>query len=254
MNLTIPQIGLQARKAALSLSTLSGEKRQKAILTMVKRLKSIGGKPLIKRIAEGTNIPVIKHYEGICHLFLAEDAPKEMAVLLSVNSKCQRVEVCNALETLLIDVKASKRLLPALVREFQKNRVELRGCTKTRQVVPQLIPATEEDWSTEYLAPILSIKLVDGLDEAICHINTYGSGHTDTIVTQNMTWAHQFTSRVDSASVLVNGSTRLSGGGDYGLGAVVGISTDKLHARGPVGPNDLTSYKWVVYGHGHLRK
>lgn len=213
-----------------------------------------GGKPLIKRIAEGTNIPVIKHYEGICHLFLAEDAPEEMAVLLSVNSKCQRVEVCNALETLLIDVRAAERLLPPLVREFQKNRVELRGCKKTQRIIPQLIQATEKDWSTEYLAPILSIKLVDGLDEAIRHINKYGSGHTDAIVTQNMTWAHQFTNRVDSASVLVNGSTRLSGGGDYGLGAVVGISTDKLHARGPVGPNDLTSYKWVVYGHGHLRK
>jgi len=213
-----------------------------------------GGKPLIQRISTGTHIPVIKHYEGICHLYLAEDAPEEMAVALSVNSKCQRVEVCNALETLLIDERAASRLLPPIIREFEKNGVEMRGCAQTRKYAPQLIPATEEDWTTEYLAPVLSIKIVDGLKEAIYHINTYGSGHTDGIVTQNMTWARQFTDSIDSASVLVNASTRLSGGGDYGLGAVVGISTDKLHARGPVGPNDLTSYKWVAYGDGHLRK
>ncbi len=212
-----------------------------------------GGKGLIKRISEGTRIPVIKHYEGVCHLYLAEDAPDEMAVALSLNSKCQRVEVCNALETLLVDVKAAERLLPKLNRAFVENGVELRGCERTRLYLPDIKQATEEDWSTEYLAPILSVKVVDGLNEAVEHINTFGSGHTDGIVTRSLERANRFVNAVDSASVLVNASTRLSGGGDYGMGAVVGISTDKLHARGPVGPNDLTSYKWVVYGDGHLR-
>ncbi len=213
-----------------------------------------GGKGLIRRIAEGTRIPVIKHYEGICHLYLAEDAPDDMAVALSVNSKCQRVEVCNALETLLVDIKSAERLLPRLEEAFDKNGVELRGCERTRCYLPGIKPATEEDWSAEYLAPVLSVKIVDGLNEAVDFVNTFGSGHTDGIVTRSLELAHRFVNAVDSASVLVNASTRLSGGGDYGMGAVVGISTDKLHARGPVGPNDLTSYKWVVYGDGHLRQ
>ncbi|MBN2411472.1 glutamate-5-semialdehyde dehydrogenase [candidate division KSB1 bacterium] len=213
-----------------------------------------GGKGLIRRIAEGTRIPVIKHYEGICHLYLAEDAPDEMAVALSVNSKCQRVEVCNALENLLVDLKSAERLLPKLKQAFDNNGVELRGCERTRLYLPGIEQAVEEDWSTEYLAPILSVKIVDGLNEAVDFINTYGSGHTDGIVTRSLERANRFVNAVDSASVLVNASTRLSGGGDYGMGAVVGISTDKLHARGPVGPNDLTSYKWVVYGDGHLRQ
>lgn len=212
-----------------------------------------GGKGLIKRISEGTRIPVIKHYEGVCHLYLADDAPDEMAVALSVNSKCQRVEVCNALENLLVDVKAAERLLPKLKQAFEKNGVELRGCDRTLLYLPDINSATEEDWSTEYLAPVLSVKVVDGMNEAVDFINTYGSGHTDGIVTGSLERANRFVNAVDSASVLVNASTRLSGGGDYGMGAVVGISTDKLHARGPVGPNDLTSYKWVAYGDGHLR-
>lgn len=213
-----------------------------------------GGKPLIKAVSEGTRIPVIKHYEGICHLYLAEDAPVDMAVALTVNSKCQRVEVCNALEKVLIDSKGAPKLLKAISRALRAQGVELRGCTKTCELEPSVKPATDEDWVTEYLAPILAVKIVDGQDEAVRHINAYGSGHTDGIVTQNMERARRFVRAVDSASVLVNASTRLSGGGDYGLGAVVGISTDKLHARGPVGPNDLTSYKWVAYGEGHLRK
>ena len=212
-----------------------------------------GGKNLIRRIAEGTRIPVIKHYEGICHLYLAEDAAEEMAVALSVNSKCQRVEVCNALETLLIDSASADRLLPLLASAFERKGVELRGCERTRTILNNMIPATEEDWVTEYLAPILSIRIVENMDEAISHINTYGSGHTDGIVTSSMKRANQFVNSVDSGSVLVNASTRLSGGGDYGLGAVVGISTDKLHARGPVGAQDLTSYKWIAYGDGHCR-
>jgi len=212
-----------------------------------------GGKGLIRRIAEGTRIPVIKHYEGICHLFLASDADTDAAVALAVNSKCQRVEVCNALEKVLIDAAGADRLLPALASAFADAGVELRGCPRCLQMAPAMTAAREEDWTTEYLAPILAVKIVDGLNEAIEHINTYGSGHTDGIVTQRADWIAQFAVRVDSASVMINASTRLSGGGDYGLGAVVGISTDKLHARGPVGPNELTSYKWIARGQGHLR-
>jgi glutamate-5-semialdehyde dehydrogenase len=212
-----------------------------------------GGKSLIERVASESRIPVIKHYEGICHLYLAADAPAERAVAVSVNSKCQRVEVCNALETLLVDAEASERLLPELKRAFDAENVTFRGCARTRAILPDIEIATEEDWSTEYLDRILSVRIVDGVTEAIEHINTYGSGHTDGVVTDDITSARRFVAGVDSSSVLVNASTRLSGGGDYGMGAVVGISTDKLHARGPVGPNELTSYKWVAYGDGHLR-
>lgn len=212
-----------------------------------------GGKSLIERVASESRIPVIKHYEGICHQYLAADAPVERAVAVTVNSKCQRVEVCNALETLLVDVQSGERLLPELKRAFDAEGVTLRGCARTRAILPDIETATEEDWRTEYLDRILSVRIVDGVTEAIEHINTYGSGHTDGIITDDITTARQFVASVDASSVLVNASTRLSGGGDYGMGAVVGISTDKLHARGPVGPNELTSYKWVAYGDGHLR-
>jgi glutamate-5-semialdehyde dehydrogenase len=212
-----------------------------------------GGKSLIERVASESRIPVIKHYDGICHQYLAADAPVERAVAVTVNSKCQRVEVCNALETLLVDVRSSERLLPELKRVFDAENVTLRGCERTRAILPDIALATEEDWSTEYLDRILSVRIVDGVTEAIEHINTYGSGHTDGIVTDDIATSRQFVAGVDASSVLVNASTRLSGGGDYGMGAVVGISTDKLHARGPVGPQELTSYKWVAYGDGHLR-
>ncbi len=212
-----------------------------------------GGKGLIKRIAEGTRIPVIKHYDGICHLYLAEDADPAQAVDLAINSKCQSIQVCNALETLLVDKKCAEQVLPLLQTAFESNNIELRGCEETQRVLQGISQATEVDWHTEYLAPILSIKIVSGIEEGIDHINTYGSGHTDGIVTQSLKMAQRFEQQVDSASVLINASTRLSGGGDYGLGSVIGISTDKLHARGPVGPGELTSYKWVVYGNGHLR-
>ncbi len=212
-----------------------------------------GGKDLIQRIAEGTRIPVIKHYDGICHLYIAEDADPQQAVDVAVNSKCQSVEVCNALETLLIDPQIAATLLPALKAAFDRKNITLRGCEASRKICPDLEVATEEDWHTEYLAPILSIKIVSDINQAINHINHYGSGHTDSIVTRSLSRAQQFEQQIDSASVLINASTRLSGGGDYGLGSVVGISTDKLHARGPVCPNELTTYKWVVYGDGHLR-
>ena len=213
-----------------------------------------GGKGLIKRIAEGTRIPVIKHYDGICHLYIAADADPEQAVAVAINSKCQSVQVCNALETLLIDQECAAQMLPMLQSAFRAHHIELRGCEATQKLLSGILPATEEDWHSEYLAPVLSIRIVNGIDEAISHINFYGSGHTDAIVTQSLSKAQQFEQQVDSASVMINASTRLSGGGDYGLGSVVGISTDKLHVRGPVGPNELTSYKWVAYGQGHLRQ
>lgn len=196
---------------------------------------------------------MIKHYDGICHLYIAADADPEQAVKLAVNSKSQSIQVCNALETLLIDKNCAELMLPLLRTAFDANNIELRGCEQTQRILPGMSPASEDDWHTEYLAPILSVKIVDGIDEAINHINRYGSKHTDGIVTQSLAMAQKFEQQVDSASVLINASTRLSGGGDYGLGSVIGISTDKLHARGPVGPAELTSYKWVAYGNGHLR-
>ena len=212
-----------------------------------------GGKSLIKAVSEGTRIPVLKHYDGICHLYAAEDADTDMTISLTVNSKCQRVEVCNALETLLIDAKSAPRLLPAVASALGKKGVELRGCAECCALLPGIKAASEEDWETEYLAPVLSIKIVHGIEEAMAHIARYGSGHTDGIITNSLSLSERFIAGVDSASVLVNASTRLSGGGDYGMGAVVGISTDRLHARGPVGPAELCSYKWVAVGSGQTR-
>ena len=212
-----------------------------------------GGKQLIRAVAEGTRIPVLKHYDGICHQYVAADADEAMAVQLIVNSKCQRVEVCNALETLLVDAACAQRLLPPIASALKEQGVELRGCQKTCAIIPECSPATDEDWGTEYLAPILSIRIVEGIDQAMGHIAHYGSGHTDGIITQSLELSNRFIAGVDSASVLVNASTRLSGGGDYGMGAVVGISTDRLHARGPVGPDELCTYKWVAIGNGTLR-
>ena len=212
-----------------------------------------GGKSLIKAIAEGTRIPVLKHYDGICHQYVAEDADVDMAVSLIVNSKCQRVEVCNALETLLVDAAAAERVLPVIAEALQEKGVELRGCAETMKILPGIQAATDEDWDTEYLGPVLSIRIVHGIGEAMKHIALHGSGHTDGIITNSLKLSETFIAGVDSASVLVNASTRLSGGGDYGLGAVVGISTDRLHARGPVGPAELCTYKWVAVGNGQLR-
>lgn len=211
-----------------------------------------GGKSLIERVTAESRIPVLKHYDGICHQYIAPDADLDMAIAVVVNSKCEKVEVCNALETLLVDAAIAPVALPRLAEALRAQGVALRGCPRACAIVA-MTPATEADWSTEYLAPILSIRVVDGIDAAIAHINMFGSGHTDGILTGSLALADRFVAGVDAASVLVNASTRLSGGGDYGLGAVVGISTDKLQARGPVGPEELTTYKWVAYGAGHLR-
>ena len=213
-----------------------------------------GGKSLITAIAEGTRIPVLKHYDGICHLYIAADADADMAVQLTINSKCQNVAVCNALETLLIDRNVQDELLNKLVSALIENNVDIRGCEAFQARAANCTAATDADWDTEYLDNILSIRMVDGIDEAIKHIAAHGSGHTDGIITSSDELAAYFIANVDSASVLVNASTRLSGGGDYGMGAVIGISTDRLHARGPVGPAELCTYKWVAIGNGTLRK
>ena len=212
-----------------------------------------GGKSLIRAIAEGTRIPVLKHYDGICHQYVAADADPEMAVKVVVNSKCQNVAVCNALETLLVDSALPDETLRKIASALRENGVEIRGCERFRARVPDCVPATAADWDTEYLDRILSVRVVDGIGEAMKHIAEHGSGHTDGIITQSDDLAAEFIANVDSASVLVNASTRLSGGGDYGMGAVVGISTDRLHARGPVGPAELCTYKWVAVGTGQLR-
>ena len=213
-----------------------------------------GGKSLIRAIAEGTRIPVLKHYDGICHLYIAADADSDMAEELVINSKCQNNAVCNALETLLVDASFPDDAMQQIITSLKENSVEVRGCERLCARFPECILAVDEDWDTEYLGNILSIRIVDDIYEAMNHIAEHGSGHTDGIITSSDELAGIFTAGVDSASVLVNASTRLSGGGDYGMGAVVGISTDRLHARGPVGPAELCTYKWVAVGNGTLRK
>ena len=213
-----------------------------------------GGKGLIARITEEARIPVIKHLDGICHVYIDDRAAMEKAVRVAFNAKTQRYGTCNTMETLLVARAIAPSILPVLGEMYRDAGVELRGCPETRAFLPYAREATEEDWSTEYLAPILSVRVVDGLDEAIDHIERYGSHHTDAIVTEDFTRARRFLAEVDSSSVMVNASTRFSDGFEYGLGAEIGISTDKLHARGPVGLEGLTSQKFVVLGDGHIRQ
>ncbi|MEJ2479228.1 MAG: glutamate-5-semialdehyde dehydrogenase [Acidihalobacter sp.] len=213
-----------------------------------------GGKGLIERVSRESSIPVIKHLDGVCHVYLDAEADADKALRVAFNSKTQRYGTCNTLETLLVDTARAAELLPELASLYAGKGVELRGCPRTREILPDALPATEEDWLTEYLAPILAIRVVDGLDEAIEHINTYSSQHTDAIVTENYTRARRFLREVDSSSVMVNASTRFADGFEYGLGAEIGISTDKLHARGPVGLEGLTSLKYVVLGDGQIRE
>ncbi|WP_269531410.1 glutamate-5-semialdehyde dehydrogenase [Chitinimonas sp. BJYL2] len=212
-----------------------------------------GGKGLIERISREARVPVIKHLDGICHVYIDDEADPDKAIRVADNAKTQRYAPCNTMETLLVNDNVAELILPPLAEIYRSKGVELRGCPRTRDIVPDAIAATEEDWRTEYLAPILSIKVVEDLDAAIDHINDYGSHHTDAIVTENYTKARRFLREVDSASVMVNASTRFADGFEYGLGAEIGISTDKIHARGPVGLDGLTSQKWVVLGDGHIR-
>lgn len=213
-----------------------------------------GGKGLIERISRDARIPVIKHLDGNCHVFLDRDADPVKAERIAINAKTHRYGVCNAMETLLVDAPIAAAVLPELARIYRGLGVELRGCADTQALLGDIIPATEEDWFTEYLAPILAIKIVPDLDAAIAHINHYGSHHTDAIVTENYSRARRFLAEVDSSSVMVNASTRFADGFEYGLGAEIGISTDKIHARGPVGLEGLTSQKWIVLGDGQIRQ
>jgi len=212
-----------------------------------------GGKGLIERISRDARVPVIKHLDGVCHVYIDSHADPEKALKVAVNSKTQRYGTCNTMETLLVDGEIADDILPLLAEQFDAKGVELRGCERTRAVLSTITEATEEDWHEEYLAPILAIRVVDGLDAAIDHINRYSSQHTDSIITENYTRARRFLMEVDSSSVMVNASTRFADGFEYGLGAEIGISTDKIHARGPVGLEGLTSQKYLVFGDGHIR-
>lgn len=213
-----------------------------------------GGKRLIERISAEATIPVIKHLDGICHVYIDDSADVNKAIHIADNAKTHRYGVCNAMETLLVAEGVANRVLLALADIYIQKGVELRGCLKTCSLIPGCKRAVEDDWHTEYLAPILSIKIVAGIDEAIAHINQFGSAHTDAIVTEDYTLARRFLREVDSSSVMVNASTRFADGFEYGLGAEIGISTDKLHARGPVGLKGLTTLKYIVLGDGHIRQ
>ena len=213
-----------------------------------------GGKSLIERVSRESKIPVIKHLDGICHVYIDDQADQTKAINVAINAKTHRYGVCNAMETLLVAEAIAPEVLPPLADQLLAKGVELRGCKQTRALLPNINAASEADWSTEYLAPILSIKIVPDMAAAIEHINHYGSHHTDAIITENFTRARQFLREVDSSSVMVNASTRFADGFEYGFGAEIGISTDKIHARGPVGLEGLTSQKYIVLGDGHIRQ
>ena len=213
-----------------------------------------GGKSLIERITRESRVPVIKHLDGVCHVYIDTTADPAKALAIAVNAKTHRYGTCNTMETLLVDAPIADLLLPELARAYAEHQVELRGCQRTRALLPQAVAAEEADWYAEYLAPVLAIKVVDGIDKAMAHIEQYGSHHTDAIVTQDYSLARRFMAEVDSSSVIVNASTRFADGFEYGLGAEIGISTDKLHARGPVGLEGLTTQKYVVFGDGQVRE
>lgn len=212
-----------------------------------------GGKGLIERISKDARVPVIKHLDGVCHVYIDDEADIAKAIPVAMNAKTHRYGVCNAMETLLVHFGIAEKALLPLMALLQERGVELRGCDRTRAILSGVKQASEDDWYAEYLAPILAIRVVDSLDDAIAHINKYGSQHTDSIVTESYTKARRFLREVDSSSVMINASTRFADGFEYGLGAEIGISTDKIHARGPVGLEGLTSQKYVVFGDGHVR-
>jgi len=228
-----------------------------ALITMPEYVDVIvprGGKGLIERISRDARVPVIKHLDGICHVYVDDRADLDKAEAIALNAKTHRYGVCNAMETLLVHQAVADQFLPRVARLYAEKQVELRGCAATCAILPDAVAATEEDWSTEYLAPILSVRVVADMDAAIEHINTYSSQHTDAMVSEDYTRARRFLAEVDSSSVMINASTRFADGFEYGLGAEIGISTDKIHARGPVGLEGLTSEKYVVFGDGHIRQ
>ncbi|MFT5260199.1 MAG: glutamate-5-semialdehyde dehydrogenase [Saprospiraceae bacterium] len=212
-----------------------------------------GGKALIERISHNATVPVIKHLDGICHVYIDDEADVDKAVRVAYNAKARRYGICGAMETLLVNASIAENVLPNLEKLYTDKGIELRGCSQTQSILTQVKPATEEDWQTEYLDAILSIKIVNDIDEAMAHIAQYGSGHTDSIITENITKANRFLREVDSSSVMVNASTQFADGFEYGLGAEIGISTNKLHVRGPVGLDGLTCQKYIVIGEGHAR-
>ena len=212
-----------------------------------------GGESLIRRVVAEATMPVLKHYDGNCHIYVDKQADLAMSLRVVENAKCQRMGVCNALESLLVHRDVAGAFLPALAKQLSTHPIEIRGDAETRRWLPSAVPATQDDWSREYLGPIVSICIVDSLDEAIQHINRYSSHHTDAIMTSDLAAARRFVTLVDSSAVIVNASTRFNDGSQLGLGAEIGISTDKFHARGPCGLRELTTYKYVVYGDGHVR-
>lgn len=213
-----------------------------------------GGKSLIARISREAKVPVIKHLDGVCHVYVDASADLDKALAIAVNAKTHRYGTCNTMETLLVDAPVAAALLPRLAEAYAEHAVDLRGCERTRKILPGISAASDEDWGAEYLSPVLAVRVVDGIDVAIEHIERYGSHHTDAIITENYGLARRFMAEVDSSSVMVNASTRFADGFEYGLGAEIGISTDKLHARGPVGLEGLTTRKYVVLGDGQVRQ
>ena len=251
--------GLESAGLPVLAAQLIATQRRDVVSELLKKEQDIdvlvprGGKGLIETVSKEARMPVIKHLDGVCHVFVDSSADLSKAHEVALNSKAQRYGTCNTMETLLVSEDIAKNFLPRLLQSFFRLGVEIRGCEKTIKFDSRIKQALIDDWYEEYLAPILAIKIVRSLDEAIVHISTYGSGHTDCIVTEDLTKARRFLRQVDSSSVMINASTRFADGYEYGLGAEVGISTDKIHARGPVGVNGLTCQKWVVFGDGHVR-
>jgi glutamate-5-semialdehyde dehydrogenase len=244
-------------KAAVQLLATADREAVQVLLKQNRYIDVIvprGGESLVRAITESSTIPVIQHYAGICHTYVDEHADLTMAQRICFNAKVQRPGVCNAMENMLVHVAVAPKFLPPMIQTFQQAGVEIRGCERTRHVVPDINAATEEDWRTEYLDLILAVKVIDSLDEAIEFINRNGSGHSDAIVTEHLAHARRFLAEVDSAAVYVNTSTRFTDGYEFGFGAEVGISTNRLHARGPMGLRELTTYKYVVYGNGQVRQ
>ncbi len=242
---------------AIQLVPVRDRKAVTSLITMDEYVDMIiprGGEGLIRAIAENATVPVLKHYKGICHVYVDGDADPEKAWSIVENAKCQRPGVCNAAETLLVDLSIGEEWLIRMAEILQKRGVELRGDEKSREIVASMLPATGEDWHTEYLDMILSVRVVDGIEQAVEHINHYGSGHSDAVVTRNKGRQEYFGKMVDSAAVYINTSTRFTDGAEFGMGAEIGISTDRLHARGPVALEELTTYKYVVTGDGQIKE
>ena len=241
----------------VQLITSGGRKAVKYLLSLNRYIDLIiprGGDSLIKAVVEESTIPVIKHYKGICHIYVDKDAEIDMAVNVCYNAKVQRPATCNAMETLLVHKDIADAFLPLMAKIFKEAQVEMRGCPETLKILRDINRAVEEDWFAEYLDRIISIKIVGSLDEAINHINNYGSMHSEAIITNNKEAVSKFFNDVDAAALFHNASTRFTDGGEFGMGAEIGISTDKIHARGPMGLADLTSYKYIIYGNGQTRQ